>query len=147
MPLVAATLEAALLDLMDNHGATVADCAALWASAFGSYAGSVVPPSTTVAAAQATLQSALASAFASPDALPAMDAAFQAAAATIATGMLPLYTGVPPASPIGWAALLGEPYAATNAEAAANIAAVIDPWMKTGIAILVAPPNTPQPWA
>lgn len=147
MPLVAAGLEADLEDLMTNHGASAAECAALWASAFGSYAGGVVPASTTVSAAQSALESALAAAFASPSALAAMDTAFTAAATTIATGMAPTFTGVPPPAPIGWAALLAEPYPETAAEAAANIAGAIDVWMKTGSAVLVAPPNTVVPWS
>lgn len=146
MPLVVATLQSALQDLMTNHGATAAACAASWASAFGSYAGSLVPASTTVAAAQATLQSALAAAFASPSAAAAMDAGFQAAAATIGAGMLPTFAAVPPPSPIGWASVLAEPYSATAAAAATKVSAAIDAWMKTGTATLVAPPNTPVPW-
>jgi hypothetical protein len=146
MALDAAALQASFTSLMTNHGATSAACAALWASAFGSYASGVVPPSTTVPAAQAALQSALGAAFATPSALAAMDAAFTAAASTIAAGMAPSFTGVPPPSPIGWATVLNGP-AATAAAAAAKVTAAIDAWMKTGTATLVAPPNTLVPWS
>jgi hypothetical protein len=132
---------------MDSKGATAAACAALWASAFGTYAGSVVPASTTVAAAEATLQSALAAAFASPSAAAAMDSAFQAAAVTIGTGMLPAFAAVPPPAPIGWATVLAEPYPADNAAAAAKLSTAIHAWMLTGTATLVAPPNTLVPWS
>jgi hypothetical protein len=147
MALSQSALEAAILNLMANKGVTAAACAALWAAAFGSYAGSVVPPSTTVATAQTALQSALTGAFSSPSGLAAMDAAFTAAATTIAGGMAPTFTGTPPPSPVGWAALLAQPYAATNAAAAAKIAARIHQWMITGTATLVAPPNTVTPWS
>lgn len=147
MPLVSAALQADLEDLMANPGATAAACAALWAGAFGSYAASVVPASTTVPAAQTALQSALAAAFATPSAVAAMDSAFTAAAVTIAGGMAPAFAGVPPPSPIGWAALLAEPYSATHAEAATKVANAIHAWMLTGTATLVAPPNTPVPWS
>lgn len=147
MPLVSADLEAALEDLMTNPGATAPACAALWAAAFGSYAAGVVPPSTTVAAAQATLQSALAAPFATPSAPAAMDLAFTAAAATIGTGMAPAFTAVPPPTPIGWLTLLALPYPTTAAAAAAEIAAAIHAWMLTGTATLVAPPNTLSPWS
>lgn len=147
MPLVVATLQSAMQNLMTNHGATAAACAASWASAFGSYAASVVPASTTVSAAQATLQSALAAAFGSPSAAAAMDSAFQAAALTIGTGMAPTFTAVPPPSPIGWATVLAAPYEATAAGAATKVATAIHAWMLTGTATLVAPPNTLVPWS
>jgi hypothetical protein len=147
MPLVAANLQSDLESLMTDHGATAADCAALWASAFGSYASDVVPESTGVSAAQAALETALAAAFASSSALAAMDTAFTAAATTIAAGMAPAFAGVPPPAPIGWAALLAEPYPETAADAAAKVANAIHAWMITGQATLVAPPNTVVPWS
>lgn len=146
MALVSAALQASFLDLMNNKGATAAACAALWATAFGSYAASVVPPSVTVPAAQATLQSALASAFASPSAMAAMDAAFTAAAVTIGAGMAPAFIAVPPPAPIGWATVLAAPYAATNGAAATKIANAIHAWMLTGLATPV-PPGPPVPWS
>lgn len=147
MTLNAGALQSDLESLMSSPGESSADCAALWAGAFGSYASGITPPSTTVTAAQSALESALASAFASGDAGAAMDSAFSAAAATIATGMAPTYTGVPPVAPIGWVAQFAEPYPDTHAAAAAKYAPVIDAWMKTGTATLNSPPNTVVPWS
>jgi len=147
MALDAAALTTSLQNLMTTPGATAAAAAALWASAFGSYAGGVVPTSAAVPAAQATLQTALAAAFALPSATAAMDTAFTAAALTIAGGMTAGgFTGTAPANPIGWATLLGAPYSATNALAAAKIANGIHAWMLTGTSLLIAPPNTPGVW-
>lgn len=130
--LVAATL-ASGLDF-GTHGATAALCAQQWASAFGSYAGDIVPSSLNVAAAQASLQSALTTAFASTSAVSQIDAAFAAAAATIAAGMAPAFTGTPPVAPLNLATALAQPYPSTHSAAQTKVATHIDTWMKTGMA-------------
>lgn len=137
MTLDKATLESSLLDLMNTHGASAADCAALWASAFGGYAADVTPSSLAPApaSAQAALETALAAAFAKKSALADMDAAFTAAAAALGAGMAPAFTATPPPAPIGWATLLAAPYPETAAAAASKIATAIDTWMKTGSAV------------
>lgn len=110
-----------------------------------SYASGIVPPSTTVSAAAAAMVGALQSAFGSPSAAAPFDAAFTAFATTVAGGQLPTFTGVPPPAPLNVASLLAltQP---THAAAAAAFASLIDTWMKTGTATLVAPPNTLVPW-
>jgi len=148
MPLVAATLKSALESCFADPPPNAAGCAQSWASAMGSYAGAIVPPSTTIPAAQSALQTALASAFAAPNAAPAMESAFSSFAVTVGTGMAAAgFAATPPPSPIGLAALFSGPKPATHSDAALQISNAIDTWLRTGIATLVAPPNTAQQWA
>lgn len=121
-------------------------CAQAWADAVQSWATGIVPPSTTVAAAAATLSGALASAFAAPDAPPLMETAFAAFAVTVGAGMAG-YAPTPPAGPVGFAPYFLGADAATHAQAASDIAGLIDPWMKTGLSALLVPPFTVVPWS
>jgi hypothetical protein len=147
MPLNPASLSSALGDLFAKPPSDRASCAQAWADAVGSYAASVVPPSTTVSAAASTLSGALASAFGSPAAAAPMESAFTTFATTVAGGMTAAgFTGVPPAGPVGFSSLLGTIQASAGTAASAW-ASAIDTWMKTGVAVLIAPPNTPQQWA
>lgn len=146
MPLDPASLQSDLESLFANPPASGADCAQAWADAVESYATAIVPASTTVASGIPTLASALAAAFSSPSAASGFDAAFTAFATTVAAGMLPAFTGVPPAAPLNVAAQLAVPQE-THAAAAAAFAALIDGWFRTGQAVLVAPPNTVVPWS
>lgn len=146
MPLNPTSLQSSLASLFSNPPPSGAGCAQAWANAVNGYAASVVPASTTVAAGAAALTSALAAAFSSPVAAPAFDAAFAAFAVTVAAGMLPTFTGVPPPAPLNIAAQLAvnQP---THAGAAAAFAALLDAWFRTGTAVLVAPPFTLVPWS
>jgi hypothetical protein len=153
MPLNAASLQSSLESLFaapPSGGGSVAGsraaCAQAWADAINGYAASIVPASTTLAAAVAALSSSLASAFAAPSAAAPFDAAFAACAVTVAAGMLPLFTGVPPPAPLGIASLLAGTQP-THAAAAAAFASLIDTWFRTGTGVLVAPPNTVVPWS
>jgi hypothetical protein len=145
MTLVVGGLESDLANLATNFGATIADCAALWADAIGSYFASVTPPSTSVVAAQATLQGQLAAAFAQPSAAEAMDAACQTFAVTVAVGMAPTFVAIAPVDPVNWAALFAEPYPSTAEEAAQRIAARLDVWARTGTAT-PSIGGSPVPW-
>jgi hypothetical protein len=146
MPLDPSGLQSALESVFAEPPATAVECAQAWADAVQAYASGIVPASTTVAAAAATMVGALQSAFGSPSAAAPFDAAFLAFATTVAAGQLPTFTGVPPPAPLGVASLLAltQP---THAAAAAAFATLIDTWMKTGTAVLVAPPNTVVPWS
>ena len=146
MPLNPASLQTALESLFSAPPPTRAECAQAWADAIDGYAAAIVPASTTVAAGIPALASALASAFAAPSAAPGFDAAFAAFATTVAGGMLPTFTGVPPPAPLDVASLLAVTQP-THAAAAAAFAALIDAWFRTGSAVLVAPPNTVVPWS
>ena len=146
MALNPSALQSSLLELFESPPGTRAACAQAWADAIDGYAASIVPASSTVASGIPALASALASAFAAADAAPPFDAAFAAFAATVAAGMLPTFTGVPPPAALNVASLLAviQP---THAAAAAAFAALIDTWFRTGTAALVAPPNTVVPWS
>lgn len=144
MPLDTAALGSALNELFVDPPKTAEECAAAWAAAMKDYAKTVVPPSTTVSDAAAALEGVLPDAF---KAAPAgVESAFAAFAGTVATGMAPTFTGVPPPAPVGFAALLAT-IQPTREGAAAAFAAKIDAWMRTGSATLVAPPNTPSNWS
>lgn len=144
MPLATPILQSALEQLFAEPPLLVAECAEAWAQAMADYAAGVVPPSTTVSAAAASLATALAAAFATPVAAPGVDAAFTAFAATVSAGMLPAFAGTPPPAPLGIAALLAASQP-THAAAAAAFSAQIDLWMRSGSAVLVAPPFTAVP--
>lgn len=146
MPLNLASLQSSLGSLFAAPPPSAAACAQAWADAIQGYAAGIVPPSTTVAAGVAALKSALQSAFGSPSAAPGFDAAFTSYAATVAGGMLPTFTGVPPPAPLNIAAQLATTQP-THAAAAAAFAALIDAWFRTGTGVLVAPPNTVVPWS
>lgn len=145
MPLDPTALQSALEALFSEPPPTAAECASAWAAAARDHALGVVPPSTAVASAATALEGALASAFESPDAIAPFDAAFASFAAAVGVGMAPAFAAVPPPAPLNVASLLGAP-AASHAAAAAAFAALIDAWMKTGTATLVAPPNTLVTW-
>jgi hypothetical protein len=141
MPLNPSGLQSALESLFADPPPSAAECAQAWSDAVASYAAGVIPASTTVAAAAAALTAPLQSAFGSASGAPAFDAAFTSFAVTVAAGMLPLFTGVPPPAPLGIASLLSVSQE-THADAAAVFAALLDTWLKTGSASLVLPPNT-----
>jgi hypothetical protein len=145
MPLNASALSSGLASLFSNPPPSAAACAEQRASAAQSWAAGIVPPSAAVAAAKSALQSALAGAFGAPNAAPAMESAFASFAVTVGGGMAG-YVPTPPAGPVGFAAQFDGPKPATANAAASAIASKIDVWMKTGIATLVAPPNTVVPW-
>lgn len=145
MPLVAAGLQQSLQALSESPGATIADCAQLWANAIQSYAAPVAPPSATVAAAGALLATQLAAAFGLPAAASAMDAAMTSFAATVGAGMAPAFVAVPPPAPVNFALLFAEPYPTTAAEFGQRVGSAIDAWMRTGTAT-PALGGAPIPW-
>jgi len=133
-----------------DYPTTLEMAAKEWATAMQAYVAGVIPPSVTVAAAASALEAALVGAFSagSTSCAGLMDAAFQQFAATIAGGQLPLYTGVPPPAPVGFATIFAQkPAPGTRTEGVARVATKIDAWMRTGIGILVLPPKSPLPWS
>lgn len=117
-----------------------AAAAELWATAVGSYAGSVVPACTVPAAtaAQTALQTAIATTFAGTDAATtaaSLETAFLAYATALGAGMVPGFVATPPSEAVGFATLFTAPYPATHAAAAQRIADAIDTWLKTGTAV------------
>ena len=145
MPLSPSGLQSDLETLFSEAPQTAMGCAQAWADAMGSYAAGVVPPSTTVSAASSALVAPLQAAFSSAAAAPGFDAAMLAFATSVAGGMAPTFTGVPPPAPLGIATMLVT-MRDTHAAAAADFASHIHTWMLTGTAILVAPPFTVLTW-
>lgn len=144
MPLNPVSLQSALEDLFATPPLTAAECAQAWGNAVGSYAAGVIPASTTASAAATTLTAALESAFGASDAAPDFDAAFMTFATTVAGGMLPAFTGTPPAAALDVSTLLSATQP-THAAAAGAFASHIDAWMKTGTAVSV-PPGVSVMW-
>jgi hypothetical protein len=145
MPLALPALVAGLQSTFADPPADAAGCAQGWADAVQSWASGIVPPSTAVSAAASALAGSLASAFSNTDAASAMESAFATFAAAVGLGMAG-HTPIPPAAPVGFAQQF-ESKPATHAEAAQAIGGIIDAWMKTGTATLIAPPNTVIPWS
>ncbi len=146
MPLSLSSLQSGLQSLFAAPPSDAAGCASGWSSAVQGWASGIVPPSSTVSTACGTLTGALTAAFLTPAAAPLMEAAFAAFAVTVGGGMAG-FAPTPPPAPVGFAAQFAGPKPPTHAAAASAIAGLIDSWMKTGIATLVAPPNTPVPWS
>lgn len=144
MPLDPVGLQSDLESLFAEPPETAAECAQAWSDAVGSYAAGVVPASSAVAAAAAAMTASLLSAFQSPAAAVGFDAAFTTFGAAVALGMAPAFTGTPPPAPLGIATLLSATQV-SHAAAAAAFASLIDTWMRTGSAVLVAPPFTVIP--
>jgi hypothetical protein len=147
MPLVSSVLAGKLAALFAAPPPDAGACGAAWGDAVKDYAGGLVPPSTAVAAAAGALGGALGAAFAAADAAPGMESAFSAFGASVALGQAPLFTGAPPAGPVGFASQFAGPKPETHGAAASAIASLIDTWMRSGTATLVAPPNTITPWS
>lgn len=145
MALAKPALVSGLTSLFAAPPATYDACAQAWADAVTDWAGNISPPSPAVPGASAALASSLARAFAAPDAIPGMEAAFAAFAVTVGGGMAG-FAPTPPAGPVGFATQFAGVKPATSSAAASALASLIDDWMKTGIATLIAPPNTPVPW-
>jgi len=144
MPLDSASLQSDLHSLfvsppvvMDgddvDYSASRQACAQAWADAMTGYAAAVVPPSTTIAAASFVLFVQLTTAFGTGSAAAAVDAAFQAWAASLGAGMAPGFVAVPPPSPPGFPSGLAAAQASHSA-AAAYWAGLIDAWCRTGTA-------------
>jgi hypothetical protein len=129
-----------------DYPETVELAALQWRMAVEVYAAGVIPPSATVSAAGAALEPALVAAFQTMPVAPALEAAFLQFAVALGGGMAG-FVPTPPAAPIGFEELFALPPPETREEGVLRVAMKIDVWMRTGIAALAAPPNTPQPWS
>ena len=113
---------------------SVAEAAERWSLAIGNYASLVTPPSTTFEPARQALKAQLllvdtlgANAFVN---------GLTSYATTLAAGMAPTFTGVPPPIPIVLVPIFASGFAGASAESIANqLANTIDLWFKTGTAI------------
>ncbi len=147
MPLNVATLRQSLENMIASPGGDAAECAQLWGDALESYVSAVAPPSLAVQAALGALRSGLAVAFADPNvpAAPQMETAFASFGLSLAGGMAPAFVGVPPPAPVGWAALFAGPFRDVET-AAADFAAALDTWIRTGTAT-PSVGGAPVPWS
>lgn len=120
-----------------------AKAAERWASAMGSYAQGLSPPSGAIELAAGALRAALALAFAEqpPQSVTDMEIAFRAFGAALALGqaapMAPPFAGVGPPGDVGFVIYFGNP-SRTRAGAAELLAQKIALWMTTGTATSVA---------
>lgn len=146
MPLNAAGLQSDLESLFADPPPTAAECAQAWADAAEAWASGIIPASTTVSASKAALAASLAGAFATPAAAPLMETAFLTFATAVGLGMAG-YAPVPPVAPIGFGPQFAGPKPETHADAAQQIATLIDTWMRLGVSTLLVPPFTPVPWS
>lgn len=154
MPLLPASLNTDLLSLFQEPPEGFTGCANAWGDAIQTYAAAILPLSTTVTAAVATLKPALAAAFEAGSQDPTgtvlavqLELAFIPFALTIAAGMLPIYTGIPPVLPMGWATALSSGIPITHADAASKYSDLIDTWMKTGMATRILTPFDTVNWS
>jgi len=127
-------LEADLASLAASGFGDTASAAQAWADAVESYAAAIIPASTTVSTAAATLKGALQTAFDSGAAAGGMETAFASFASTVGTGMAPSFTATPPPGEVGFASQFAGTHPETHAAAGAQVASLIDAWMKTGTA-------------
>lgn len=110
-----------------------------WANALEACCASIVPSSTTLAAARVAFESAMADAFTDTTGA-AFLAAFQTFATALASGMAPTFVGTPPAVPPNLSASATDLSAALDAHAAA-----IATWLTTGSATPTGG-GDPAPW-
>jgi hypothetical protein len=120
------------------------DAANKWADVAELLFAAVIPISTGATAGRAAFISVMQGVSNSvPNGLIILKSAFQAYSVAIAIGMLPLFTGTPPAGLPPLESAIGS----NDADITANImATVLVTWAKTGTSVLVAPPNTFATW-
>ncbi len=159
MPLSSTVLEQELSKFMDPESAAFdaapksgAEFAQKFSSAINTYASSIVPPSTTLSAAQAALQGNLMTVGPPPGMLfpVAITTGMAAYATALVPGMLPAFAAVPPVAPLGPLILaavmpLGMG-GASEAACVTALASTIDGWFKTGTAVNTASGAT-IPWS
>ena len=143
MPLVQSVLKQELQKFIDSEysgytgfPADVSEVADKWSTAINNYAGSVIPISTTASAAKSAMQSGLSGITVTP---PTFEALFisgiSAYATALAAGMLPLFVGTPPVTPIAISTIFPLGLAgATGEEISDAFATIIHTWFLTGTA-------------
>lgn len=131
MPLVKATLTAALTELFEDPPDTESACADAWGEVLGDYFATIVPASSTVAAAAAELPAALAGMSDEDAALGTFVSALATFGGTVASGMTP--PGTPPTSAAPFLTPVWETTYETDVAAAEAVAGAIDSWARTGL--------------
>ncbi len=119
-----------------------------WSEAIAAYAAGIIPPSTTVAAAQAAMQGAMTGMSLSGAAIVIFPLAFTTFALTLAGGMAPAFTAIPPPVPIIFASVFVSGMAGAPAsEIVSQMASIIDLWFRTGTAAPNPPGTVFVPWS
>lgn len=144
MALDLAALEEGLESVASNPPATHAACAKAWAEALGEYAEGIVPASTTVEVAVEILEEQLVAAFQTTNAAPRMEIAMGLFAFALATGMAGFEPALPPVA-VGFSDQFSTK-PETHAQAAEEVANLIDTWMRTGTATPTGG-GTPVNWS
>lgn len=153
MPLNPNTFKELLAPYFDSEASSfvafpqdIPDMADKWSAAAGGYVASIFPVSTTVSVAQEAFKSRMLGI--ENTGRVTIQLAFTDMAVQIALGMTAAgYTGTPPVTPLNLepAWLIGE-LGGSAADVLDMAITLIDVWIKTGTAILIAPPNTPVLW-
>jgi hypothetical protein len=134
-------------DLFEGFPETHELAAERWATAFDTYAKAVVPPSLTSEVAKAAFVSTFLGMNFSNGVIQ-FPLCFVNYAAALAPGMAPLNTGVPPIGIPIFAPIYAIGYGGgSSAACIALLVNILDTWIKTGTATLVAPPNTVVNWS
>jgi hypothetical protein len=139
MPLVSSILQQGLKTIFTpaTMPKDIAAAASDWATAVDNYASSVVPPSTTAAAAKSAFQSIMMGVDPNTqNGIPLLIAAFTAYATQLGLGMAPTFTGTPPPLPLNIVpvTILGLNGGSAD-DCAALFATITDAWFRTGLAI------------
>jgi hypothetical protein len=145
MPLVADVLKAQIMMFAQepNFPANAAAAANSWASAVGTYATPITPPSLTVAAAQAALMGSLTGVSADAQNFGMVfPTAMMSFATLVGAGMAPAFVAVPPTSPLNITLSEND----DTDKAVGDLATAVDSWLKTGTATPAAG-GPPVPWS
>lgn len=125
---------------------TQSDAVNKWADVADLLLSGVIPPSSTSSAGRSAFIGVLSAATnANPIAPVLLDGAFMAYAGALAGGMAPAFTGVPPVTPPGLAAILVVPVS-DAVVVATTISTTLTIWAKTGSATMNATPFTVLLW-
>ena len=122
-----------------------------WSDAVNAGAVGIIPPSTTHDAAKAAMKGVLMSVHHQSDStLMTLQNGIITYAGVMAPGMLPGFSGIPPAGPPAVASVFLPVDPAPGGaflDYANALGGVLAAWFPTGMAIMVPSPFTPMPWA
>lgn len=147
MALVKSVLENGLRELMDpeyvnfsGFPETTIEVASRWSEIVDNYAKSVLPTSLSSAAAKSAFNSIMLGISPTvPNGIALLISAFTAYAASLAGGMAPTFTGVPPITPVNLTPVISAGLGGASGDVtAALMANIIHTWFKTGTAINVS---------
>jgi len=134
-------LENSLLNIVENTPDNVPEYIDLLVDSFHNYASQVVPLSSTSEAARQAMKSAIPS-------IPRLENAYIIYANILATGMVGSgYNGTPPSGILLFNSIIPFALNGDRVSSTKSMALLIHTWMQTGIATMIATPNTVIPWS